>query len=36
MNINNHHVKEQLLIEYCKGNVYVPIHKVKEKQKRYS
>lgn len=36
MNINNHHVKERLLIEHCKGNVYVLICKEKEEQKRYS
>lgn len=35
MNINNHHVKERLLIEQRKGNVYVPIFKAKEEHKRY-
>ena len=34
MNINNHHVKERLLIEHDKGNVYVPYIKTKEEQKR--
>lgn len=35
MNTNNHHVKERLLIEHDKGNVFVPYYKIKEEQKRY-
>lgn len=36
MNINNHHVKERLLIEHNKGNVFVPPRKTNKEQKRYS